>query len=127
MPSMAKLRNPGYKRAVDRARSALICAPEFMASLEPRWRSVMPGVSPAEALNCSDDVWSWIALCRRPRSAFFHQDLQSIASAAGVEVDKLRKFVMTALTAEQFKNAPPEPIGDYKDLLAARKYDSEEE
>jgi hypothetical protein len=124
---MPKSFDSAGKVALLRVCSELSGNPEFIASLEPLWRSVVPSKGPAEALNCSQDVWSWIAICRRPRSSCFLEDIEKVASATGVNANKLQRFIVTALTAERFQNAPPEPAGDPTELLAARRYDEEEE
>jgi hypothetical protein len=127
MPSMAKPLDVADKAALRRVCSELSGNPEFIASLEPLWRSVVPSEAPADVLGCSDDVWSWIAICRRPRSSCFLEDIEKIASATGVDAAKLQGFIVTALTAERFQNAPPEPAEDPTELLAARRYDEDEQ
>ena len=123
MPSITQFDSPAVQKAMDRVRSTLSDSPVFMASLEPLWRLVMPGTSPADALNCSENGWRWIAICRRPRADHFNDDVSKIAHSANVDETKLRHFIVTALAAERFRNAPPEPQQERMDLLAAREHD----
>jgi hypothetical protein len=123
---MARQPSTASRRALHRARAALADAHEFIASLEPLWHSVAPSERPWEALGCSEDVWSWIAICRRPRPTSFIQDIKAIADSAGVDRDRLDRFIVTALTAERFRKAPPDQTQNRMDLLAARQRDQDE-
>jgi hypothetical protein len=127
MPLKARSLSGASGRVLCRARAALSADPNFIASLEPLWRSAMHGGSPAEALRCSEDVWYWIAICRRPRPAFFLQDIKNIARATGIDPSRLQTFIVTSLAAERFQSAPPEATSDQAGLLAARKQDDEDE
>lgn len=108
---------------MDRARTALSSCPEFIASLENHWRRVMPNASPSDALNCSDDAWRRIAICRRPRPDHFIEDVRNIALSANVDDRRLQHFIVTSLTVERFRDAPPDIRQVPLDLLAAREKD----
>jgi hypothetical protein len=123
MPLKAQFDSPSVREAMDRARSALSDNPVFIASLEPLWRSVMPTTSAADALNCSEDVWRWIAICRRPRADRFNDDIDKIARATNIDPIKLQHFIVTAIAVERFRDAPPDLPQDRMDLLAAREHD----
>jgi hypothetical protein len=123
--SSAQKSNEAFLKAIDRARLALRDSSQFIASLESHWRRAMQS-SPAEVLDCSDEVWCRIALCYRPRDNYFTEDIQVIAVEAQVDRPRLQDFLVTALAVERLANAPSEDGQAPVDLLAARERDDSE-
>lgn len=108
------------RRSTERALTILSSDPAYIASLEKWWRRLHPTVSPAEALDCSEAKWRWIALCRRPRVDLFEHDLAEIAAKADVRRSHLLRFLVGASAAEQLARAPSESDLNAIELLAAR-------
>jgi hypothetical protein len=124
MPSIQKS-NEAFLKAMNEARRALRNSSQFIASLEHHWRRAMQS-SPTNALDCSNEAWSRIALCYRPRDDNFAEDIRAIAAEAQVDRFRLQDFLVTALAVERLANAPPEAEKTHGDLLAARERNDSE-
>jgi hypothetical protein len=124
--SEALFRSDAERYGARRVQASLVHDSAYIASLEPYWALAHGGVSPADAIGCSDDTWLWIAICRRPRNGQFQFDLDKIASEANVERDRLAHFIVTSLTAERFNGAPAIADDDSALLRAARERDEKD-
>lgn len=90
----------GTAALVRAAQRAELIKSGLVAGLLPRWRSAFPDNDPATALSATPDMLARIALCRRPRDAYWLIDANAIADAGGADRDLVVRFLRTAEALE---------------------------
>jgi hypothetical protein len=111
--------------ALAAASRSAVRVPFLVASLIEQWRKTF-GSSPNAALECSDLQLHYLALCRRPRTANWGDDLAEIAAGSDIAAEKLASFIRAAETAERMSNAHPVETGVDGRLMAARDRDEDD-
>lgn len=90
---------------------------DLVATLVGHWRRAFPDQEPADAIEGDADMLSRVALCRRPRTERWIEDVHSIARTCGSDSDRLIGFLRTAEAVEGLSaSSPAEAVR----LLAAR-------
>lgn len=116
MPSETEL-GRDLSRAAARAASH---SGRLVSGLVEAWRLAFPGKSPAEALACSRESVTLLALCLRPRGEHWAEDIAEIATGIGISASALEAFLRQAQVAEKLSVASAtDDIGNAL-LLAAR-------
>lgn len=116
--SSEPLDDAALRRAADRARMR---PGRLMAGLAWAYDQAFPDERLPSLLCCSERAAAELELCLRPRPDRWDADVREIASASGIDPDRLEVFLSKALVAERLALAHP-PLADEtaSALLAAR-------
>jgi hypothetical protein len=116
MPSDLELERD-LARAATRAASH---SSRLVSGLVEAWRLAFPGRSPEEALACSRESVTLLALCLRPRGEHWPEDIAEIATGIGISPSALEAFLRQAQVAEKLSVASAADGVGNASLLAAR-------
>ena len=122
MPSDVNL-DRDLARAATRAASH---SPLLASGLIEAWQLAFPGRSLQELLACSPESLTQLALCLRPRTERWAEDIAEIASEIEVEKSTLESFFRQAQIAEKLSIVRAEDDIANGSLLAARDRTEEE-
>lgn len=92
----------------------------LLATLLASWRQAFPADDPKNAIGVPETGLDELALCRRPRSDRWVEDVEDIASTVGADAGRLIAFLRMAEAVETFAAAGDPQVADQPRLLAAR-------
>jgi hypothetical protein len=114
--------HPDLTRAAQRAAKSHT----LIAGLLARWEQVF-SEAPATVLDADPSCVTFLALCKRPTLENWAADVADVATACGIDADRLSSFLREATVFDKLASAPPIDSSVDGRLLAARDRSDEPE